>query len=107
MPDSFTATILDPKRAEEWKAILGSNTATVHIKSPIPTITKIPGRATWMPAYQLDAASLQPDQRERLVRHIAAKFQRPEASVNQELDEHGVPIPTDGCIVRVIIHRND
>jgi hypothetical protein len=98
MSKDFTATITNPRRAADWRAILG--TTTVHIKSPIPKRGNFPGvgEASF---YELDLELLTNDQRERLIAHTAERFNVPPEEVAIGLDEHGMPILAKDCSIGV------
>jgi hypothetical protein len=84
----FTVTVQGP-RAADFEAVFG--TATVHVRSPIPQLAELPGRGMQY-VYLLDLALVTPEQRARLIAHIAARFELPADEVAAELDDHGVPI---------------
>lgn len=98
MGKDFTVTITNEQRAAEWQAILG--TITVHVKSPIPSPANLPGRGEAL-IYELDLDMITDEQRQRLISHLVAKFDIPQALVRADLDRQGVPILADDCIVAI------
>jgi hypothetical protein len=98
MGKDFTVTITNEERAAEWEETLG--TRTVHVKSPLPSMATLPGYPAAM-IYELDLEMITPEQRERLVAHLAQKFGIPADEVAAQLDQHGVPILADDCTVMV------
>lgn len=101
MSKDFTATITNPERAAEWEALL--DTTTVHIRSPIPQPASLPGHPKAM-IYELDLALITDEQRQRLIQHFHLKFGVPKDTIMQTLNEIGVPILTDDCIVSITSH---
>lgn len=100
MSQDFTATVRDTVRVAEWEAVFGDT--NVCIKSPVPIVANLPGRPG-VPIYELDLAQLTAVQRERLIAHIAAKFNIPADEVAADLDTIGVPILADD--VTITIHN--
>ncbi len=98
MPKDFEVTVTDSQRAGDWIKTLGSS--TVSVMSPIPQLVNLPGHPSAL-VYMLDLACLTPDQRARLVAHIAQHFNIPAAEVERDLDRQGVPILADDCIVSI------
>lgn len=103
MNKDFTATIsqsADPERAAAWREVFGGD--TVILKSPIPGRANLPGKGE-TEVYEIDIAALTPEQRQRLITHLAAKFELDPDDVDGNLDQHGCPIlSTD---VWVTIHN--
>lgn len=98
MGKDFTVTVYNPERKAEWEAMLG--TATVHVKSPIPSRANLPGHPNTL-IYEMDLGFLTGGQRRRLVAHLAAKFGLPKREVARDLDSHGVPILASDCVASV------
>ena len=94
----FTATCTNPERAADWQKIYGSD--TVCIQSPIPTRANLPGHPDAL-IYMLDLNEMTADQTERLVAHIAQRFNIPPLEVARDLQQHGVPILADDVIIAV------
>jgi hypothetical protein len=90
MTTQFTATIHDPERAAEWKAMLG--TTTVPIKSNNPTMAALPGHNKTQMVYMIDLNRITPEQLERIVQRIAIKFEYTIKWVKELLHHHGIPI---------------
>jgi hypothetical protein len=99
MSHDFTATIREEsERAADWTAVFGG--CTIPIVSPIPQWASAPG----VPAglfYQVDMEAITPEQRARLVHHIAHTFQIAETEVDATLNEVGCPILADDVSVTV------
>jgi hypothetical protein len=98
MGKDFTVTITDPERAAWFECIFG--TATIHVKSPIPETMNLPGKPHAL-AYMLDLELITDTQRHALVMHIANKFILPPGEVAATLDQNGVPILAEHCVVMV------
>jgi len=98
MGKDFTVTVCDPERKAEFEAILG--TATVCVKTPFPVRANLPGHPDAL-VYELDLELITLKQRERLVAHLAEKFELPPAEVEANLNDHGVPILADDCVVGI------
>ncbi|MEW6213463.1 MAG: hypothetical protein AB1631_34530 [Acidobacteriota bacterium] len=98
MPEKTKATISKSSpRYAEWMAVF--ETDTIPLLSPIPERASAPDIKE-ADFYKLDAAALDPDQRRRLVEHLARKFHIREDLVWRDLDsDHGVPILADDLIV--------
>ena len=99
MGKDFFVTITEPTHKAEMEAILG--TATVQVKSPIPERAHLPGKPNALVFY-LDLEAITDEQREKFVAHIAQKFNLTERFVNENLDEHGIPILDEYCIVTIM-----
>lgn len=99
MGKDFTVTVTNSERAAMWLDVLG--TATVHVKSPVATRANLPGKPNSL-IYELDLEMITPEQREKLVAYIAQKFGIPSDDVAASLDDHGVPMLADDCIVTVV-----
>jgi len=98
MGKDFTVTITDPQRAEEFKRIFG--TTTVHVTSPFPERVNLRGTPHSL-VYMLDLELITDGQRHALIQHIADKFQLPPDQVAATLDQHGVPILAENCVVSI------
>lgn len=98
MAKDFTVTVTDPARAAEWEAVLG--TARLHVRSPIPSRANLPGKPG-AEIYLLDLELLTPEQRQRLVAHLAERFGLPVEFVEKNLDVQGVPILAEHCVVAI------
>jgi hypothetical protein len=99
MTTNFTATINNPARAAEWKAILGST--TVPITSDHPTLATLPGHAKAQMIYQLDLDQLTEEQWNRVIEHVATKFEYAIKWIEDLLPEHGIPILAQDVTVTV------
>jgi hypothetical protein len=98
MGKDFMVKIHNDERAKEWLDVLG--TTTIYVESPFPTRMYLPGHDD-AEAYMLDLDLITAEQRERLIEHIATKFDIPIDEVQAELDTKGVPILADNCTLTV------
>jgi hypothetical protein len=103
MGNGFTVTIMDPQRKAEWESIFG--TATVRVKSPVPVLADLPGKPNSM-IFELDLEAITPEQRGKLVAHLAGKFGISAVEVEANLDDHGVPILAEHCVASGISLRH-
>jgi DNA-binding transcriptional regulator YbjK len=94
----FTVTVTNPERATDWQNILGRT--TVVVQSPIPQRANLPGHHDSL-IYLLDLEVLTTEEVDRLVEHLARRFDIPQSDVARDLREMGVPILADDCIVTV------
>ena len=94
----FHVTITDPARRDLWQQWIGTD--TVCVRSPIPERVIIEGRGE-MRAYILDEKQLDPAQRFRLCRGIAAHFQATVQEVEQDMHSKGIVVLADHCHVAV------
>ncbi len=76
------------ERAAEWVKVFGS--ATVPVQSPFPVTASVQNEITLV--YMLAIDQLTPDQRGKLIDHLATKFNLHAAEVSLEIDRVGVPI---------------
>lgn len=90
MSKDFKAVIsAKSPRYQEWVNVMGTN--EFPITTPIPT----PASAADIKQglfYMIDLAELIPEQRERLIQHLAVKFGLDENDVANSLDREGVPV---------------
>lgn len=86
------------ERAEIFKSVFGTN--MVCVTSPIPELVMLPGLGKKL-IYHLDMTTVTPAQRERLVAHIAVRFDLPADEVEAKVSEMGVPILADECVITV------
>lgn len=96
--NDFEITINDPERAAEYLKVLGRT--TVKIKSPIPKWGNFPdvGRQQF---YELDLDEISEEELEKIIKHIADKFELTEDLVRVELPKIGVPVLAKDCTVTV------
>ena len=99
MSKDFTVTINHPQRRLELLEVFG--TARLHIKSIYPELATLPGCDEPQLVYYLDLIYLRPDQRRRLFRQLAARFNLTEAQVKRELKKQQVPIPAAECTLTI------
>lgn len=86
------------ERADEWRAVFGTD--TLPVKSMLPEWASAPGIARAQ-FYQLDLDALTVAQLGRLVQHTAAKFGLPIAEVRDGPVEHGMPLLAEGLALTV------
>lgn len=99
MSKDFIATIREGcPRYADWLAVLGTN--EVAIQSPQPHLASAPGIEA-APFFLIDLAELTAEQRARLIKHLAQRFQVPEAEVERDLDAVGCPILDEDVTVTV------
>ena len=95
-----TATILETSpRAANWQHIFGRLT-DVPLCSPFPILVHVPDHQNAL-AYLLDVSLITPEERLRLVNHIAKYFSQTHAEVERDLDVHGVPILAEDVLVSI------
>lgn len=100
--NDFTATISNrsnPDRAIAWRTVFGSE--TIVLKSPIPSLAKLPGRLTTTLIYEVDIRALTVEQRKRMVAHLAEKFGYEAHVVENALDTEGCPILAEDVFVTI------
>jgi|SRR5579862_565458 len=99
MSNEYIATIRETsERAVAWMRVFGGR--MVPILSPIPVWAQAPGVEAGL-FYQVDLTTLTPEQRTRMVQHIARTFSLSEAEVDATLDEVGCPLLADDVTVMV------
>ncbi len=99
MSKDFRATIRrESPRAQAWLEVFGS--CEVFLKSFMPTPASAPGVPEGL-FYMLDLQELTPEQRTRLIAHIARKFGLEEEEVFSDLDTIGCPILGDDVTLTV------
>lgn len=85
-------------REQDWLQVLGSR--KVELKAPFPQWKSAPGYPAAL-FYEIDLGALKPDQRARLIVHIARRFQVPVEEVERDLDAVGCPILAEDVGVMV------
>lgn len=99
MAKDFTATISSKStRYQDWINVLGTD--HVHVKSPIPHRAAAPGIPSGL-FYHIDLELLSEEQRSRLIKHLATRFEVPEQEVAENLDTIGCPILDDDVTISV------
>ena len=98
MSKDFTVTITNPERAADFERVFGST--TVYVESPIPQLATVPGLGEQR-VYKLDLKLLSREQRLRLENYLSGKFVLTEVEVRDLLNERGMPILAQDCIVTV------
>lgn len=86
----------DSPRAEDWRRVFGGT--TVPLRSLVPVVMDGPDGPKNF--YQVDVGSLTPEQRARVVEHVAKKFGLSPKAVEEDLaSEYGLPILVDDVSV--------
>jgi len=98
MGKDFQVIVHNPKRAEMWTEIFGTN--QVYVKSPIPYRADLPGHTGEL-VYDLDLDQYTDEQRQALIQHIADTFSLQPETVAAQIDEVGVPILARDCTTAV------
>jgi len=99
MSKNFTVTVHNPERAAVFEALFGGT--TVCVKSPIPLLMTLP-EVGEKRAYLLDLDTLTPEQRDKLIFYLMRKFAPLlEDEAKEGLQEHGLPILTEDCVLTV------
>ena len=86
-------------RAREWDRVFA--TRTVPLESPYPVTNDSPAGVRVF--YRVAVAQLTPAQRERLIEHLAVKYNEAPSLVAATLDdpEHGLPILAEDVNVSI------
>lgn len=99
MNKDFTATLSQGSyRYSWWIYCFGSN--EVILKHPIPKWGNFPKEGKKL-YYELDLEALTPEQRDKLIKHLARTFDVPVEEVKRDIDEMGVPILADEVILSI------
>lgn len=96
MADGFFARVVRSERFEAWQSVFGRY--ELPIVSPIPEIVCVPDYG-FTRAYALDLDEVTAEDRERLIEHIAKRFELSVDYVAERIEQLGVPILADGVIV--------
>ncbi len=84
-------------RYGDWMKVFGTN--RVPVVSPLSHTNNAPGIVA-REFYKLNVRALSPEQRARMVAHLAEKFGAPISEVERDIDgEHGVPILADDVMM--------
>ncbi len=97
MASDFMVTV-HGERAKDWEAVFG--TTTLPVRAPHPYPASVPGKGFTM-VYDLDLDLVTPEQRERLVGHLATRFGLTEREVERDIERQGVPLLAEDCSVAV------
>lgn len=97
MRRELTVTVIDEERAAEFRAVFGSD--TVPVKSIVPVVATLDHLEGEQEVYMLDLDALTNAQHDRLVAHLARKFDAREADVEGALKALGMPILAKDCVV--------
>lgn len=88
----------DSPRAADWQKVFG-RTTQIPITSWLPTHANLPvGRG--VEVYMLDLDRITPDERQRLIEHLAGRFDIPRTQIEEVLDQ-GCPLLADDVIVAI------
>lgn len=99
MSRDFMVTVSrDSERAKDFEATLG--TTTVPVLSPVPFRANLPGKPNEL-VFMLDLGELTDEQKEKLTRFLAARFELDYWEVARDLESHGVPILASDCSVAI------
>jgi len=83
------------ERAENFMKVFGRR--EVNVKSFVPHWANVPGFDEPQRVYMLDLAMLTPDERARMVTHLAGMFGLTEARASDAIASIGVPILASDC----------
>jgi len=86
---SVVAFVHNPERRQEWKTVLGID--ELPIVSPIPLLADLPGVDNAL-VYELNVRTLDADQLQSLIGHLADKFGRDIDYTRHYVLTYGVPI---------------
>lgn len=92
----ITATITNPERRTKLESFFPGG--VVPVKSMIPSLARLPDNGV-SNVYFIDLAKISAEQRQGLVKHIAATFSHDPAFVEENLDKEGVPVLADDCVL--------
>lgn len=84
-------------RAADWLKVMGSR--EIAIKSPLPHLAILPDSRAWV--FDMDLEALTPEQRARLIAHLAERFHLPVAEVEANLDQEGCPVLDEDVTVTI------
>jgi hypothetical protein len=95
----FTATIVENSpRAADWLKVFGGR--EIILKYPFARTGDFPGVGA-RDFYELDLAALTPEQRTRMIVHLASYFHLSEDEVQSTFDDVGCPILAEDVIVAI------
>ena len=96
MSRTQVTVVKPPERVQEFIDVFGS--ATVPVRGwIIPHTGNLPiGKRD---VFELDLEAITDEQRERLIEHLTRKFNEPPGVVRQYLDQEGVAILAEDCVV--------
>lgn len=97
MAKDFRIIIENPERTAEFMDIFGRK--EVCILTPIPDWTRLGESEEPVQVYWLDLDEITPEEKHRLVQHIAAKFNAEPGAVEAALNTLGLPIRASDCFV--------
>lgn len=99
MGKDFIAKVSEQStRYQEWLEVMGIN--EIPLESTFPVLGSAPGVKAGL-FYQVDLSAITPEQRERMIKHIARKFGVDEQEVSSTLDAVGCPILAEDVTVIV------
>lgn len=95
-----TANIFESSpRAADWEKIF-HRLHDIPLRGPLPMPVHLPGIGVKQ-AYMLDLSAITLDERQRLVEHLAERFNLLPVQVEYDLDRVGVPILADEVLISV------
>lgn len=90
----------DSPRAADFMKVFGRR--DVPVRSMIPSWVMVPDHDKPVKAYMMDLSQITPEEREKLVQHIAGRFgPLLDDEINEQLDSVGMPILADECTLVV------
>ena len=92
----FTEVTITGARGDEWEAICGVRTFPVQGFLPRPA--NLPGKPDAQ-VFLLDLEKLDPATLGKIVSHLCAKFGLSTDEARQEVENAGIPIDAQDCIV--------
>lgn len=100
MSKDFVVILHDgTERAKNFMEVFGRR--DVHVKSFVPTLITVPGFSEPQAAYMLDLDLISPDERARLVAHLAERFGIDAKEIDDLIGLMGVPILASDCTVAI------
>jgi hypothetical protein len=90
----------DP-RAQLWKYILGDSRArlSIPLRQPLPRLAD-GGPFAGKEFYEADIGAFSPEQMQRLIERMAAKFNLTTDEIKRDIDRSGIPILADNVTVK-------
>lgn len=99
MGRDFAVTINNEDRLRDWIDMFDS--VQVYVQSPVPQIAELPGFDEPQKVFMLDLELISSRQRQKLVNYLANKFGLDPSVVEAGIDEEGVPILAEDCMVTI------
>lgn len=99
MGGDFLVTVNNEKRMQDWLQMFDA--VQVYVTSPIPETAELPGFDEPQKIYMLDLELISSRQRQKLVNYLANKFGLDPSVIDAGLDEEGVPILAEDCMITI------